>query len=763
MTASGSRSRPLSKPTPVTCQGVTMRYVSTALLRARAVLLFLSIAAATPLSATIAFVQVAHQSPFDTRASIASAYASAQTAGDLNVVVISWEASSGSVQSVTDSSGNTYRLAFGPTTLTGKATQSIYYAQNIAAASANTVTITFAAAVPHPDMRIVEYSGIDPNYAFDVGAAGTSLTGTTTDSGFMVTTGGNEVLVGANVVNQSTTGPGSGYTQRGPLTEHADIIEDRIVTTAGSYDATAPTDVSSWWIMQVAAFRAAGSLTLPYPQSSILSSIDWDYSTKQRYAAGSGGLGSDTWDSTWASDGLIYSAWGDGVGFTSSNTQKREMGISTLSGTPDRPPLVGSDVLQGVNNPPECPGFSAATIGGKPEGMLALPGGVIYLHHSTGTDLGGGRCSNSWLAKGTVGANQTWTDHIPASSPIQWPDANGFSPFAFLQYGPAQAGSLAPDSTGTHYIYIYLGNGTPNQVYLARVPAAPTNSIESLANWQYYGTPTAAGDPTWVASSASAAPVFIDANNSQSIGVTFDKAIGRYIAVNDHNRDFEREVSLFDAPSPWGPWTTFDYEEEFDNTTSTSAGCTTGCVGDADSVSLGFTQKWLSADGLSLWAQYSAASTSTSTAYDSLNLVKGNIHLASGSTVKGLALSTGQPAVLDRLSLANPGNLEYIDRPYRWTNVGPYAGVEVIRLPNNDKANADPNYVTFTMTTQQNVCVVWDPNQTVPAWLSGWTLTKNTLNGNTQFDVYMKQFSAGTVTLGGPSARDNYMILVGCN
>ena len=52
--------------------------------------------------------------------------------------------------------------------------------------------------------------------------------------------------------------------------------------------------------------------------------------------------------------------------------------------------------------------------------------------------------------------------------------------------------------------------------------------------------------------------------------------------------------------------------------------------------------------------------------------------LASGSTIKQLALSSGKPAVLDRLSTTNSGNIEYIDRIYRLTSIGPYAGLEAI-------------------------------------------------------------------------------------
>src|SRR5262249_11845769 len=156
--------------------------------------------------------------------------------------------------------------------------------------------------------------------------------------------------------------------------------------------------------------------------------------------AGTGGdTGSDLWDSSWGVDNLghdaIYSGWGDGIGF--AGTQKYEMGISTLSGLPDSGSITGADVSYGVpSSAGECHGLSAMIPGGKPEGMLALPGGVFYLHHSIGTQVGsGGGCSNSALAKSTDGAGRVWTDHIPSSAPIQWPDANGFSPETFLQYG----------------------------------------------------------------------------------------------------------------------------------------------------------------------------------------------------------------------------------------------------------------------------------------------------------------------------------------
>ena len=62
----------------------------------------------------ISFVQV--KSTVQTSGtSVAIAYAAAQTAGDLNLVAVMWGDTTSTVSSVTDSRGNSYALAVGPT------------------------------------------------------------------------------------------------------------------------------------------------------------------------------------------------------------------------------------------------------------------------------------------------------------------------------------------------------------------------------------------------------------------------------------------------------------------------------------------------------------------------------------------------------------------------------------------------------------------------------------------------------------------------
>ena len=185
-------------------------------------------------------VQSNYATPQTKTSSVTVTYSSAQLVGDLNVVVVGWNDASTTVSSVTDTSGNTYTLAVGPTRGTNLS-QSIYYAKNIvsAAANGNSVTVNFSAAAAYPDIRILEYSGLK-SLDVTVAAVGNSAT---SSSGTATTTSANEVLVAANTVATLTTGPGAGFASRIITSPDGDIVEDQIVTATGSYQATAPLSV----------------------------------------------------------------------------------------------------------------------------------------------------------------------------------------------------------------------------------------------------------------------------------------------------------------------------------------------------------------------------------------------------------------------------------------------------------------------------------------------------------------------------------------
>jgi hypothetical protein len=204
-------------------------------------------------SGTISFVQVnsgpSKIQPSNTSVSVA--YSNAQTAGNLNIVAVGWGDTTSSISSVTDTKGNNYTRAVGPTSNTGLQ-QAIYYAKNIAGGS-NTVTVKFNQSAAYPDVRILEYSGLNPTSPLDVTAAGTG-NGTSASSGSATTTSANELIFGAGTTaGTAFTAPGSGFTTR-IVNIYGSLAEDKTVSSAGSNAATA-TNSGGAWVMQMATFK----------------------------------------------------------------------------------------------------------------------------------------------------------------------------------------------------------------------------------------------------------------------------------------------------------------------------------------------------------------------------------------------------------------------------------------------------------------------------------------------------------------------------
>ena len=208
----------------------------------------------TSSSGKISFVQV-NSGPSTIQSkntSVSVAYSNSQTAGDLNVVAVGWGDTVSAISSVTDTEGNTYTRAVGPTSNTGLQ-QAIYYAKNIAGGS-NTVTVKFNQSASYPDVRILEYSGLDPTSPLDVTAAAAG-NGTSANSGSATTTSANELIFGAGTTTGTAfTAPGSGFTTR-VVNIYGNLAEDKTVSTAGSNAATA-TNSGGYWVMQMATFKA---------------------------------------------------------------------------------------------------------------------------------------------------------------------------------------------------------------------------------------------------------------------------------------------------------------------------------------------------------------------------------------------------------------------------------------------------------------------------------------------------------------------------
>jgi hypothetical protein len=198
---------------------------------------------------SIRFVQVNAATPQSPASSVSVVYTNQQTAGDLNIVVVGWNDSISQVSAVTDSHGNAYWLAIGPTTGTALR-QSIYYTKN-AITGSNTVTVKFNQAAAYPDIRVLEYAGVS---TLDV-TAGASGTSASAGSGSATTSTAQELIFGANTVSTMNAGAASGFVGRIITSPDGDLAEDRIVSSTGTYGATAPLTSSGAWVMQMATFK----------------------------------------------------------------------------------------------------------------------------------------------------------------------------------------------------------------------------------------------------------------------------------------------------------------------------------------------------------------------------------------------------------------------------------------------------------------------------------------------------------------------------
>ena len=118
------------------------------------------------------------------------------------MVVVGWNDTTSTVQSVKDSVGNTYSLAIGPTAATGME-QSIYYAANMPRGSNS----GDGDVQPGGGLSGCAHSGVSrgDGAGCDGGASGSSASAS---SGAATTTSANEVIFGADIVATIDDGGG---------------------------------------------------------------------------------------------------------------------------------------------------------------------------------------------------------------------------------------------------------------------------------------------------------------------------------------------------------------------------------------------------------------------------------------------------------------------------------------------------------------------------------------------------------------------------
>ena len=343
------------------------------------------------------------------------------------------------------------------------------------------------------------------------------------------------------------------------------------------------------------AFACATHAASPYPASPVIETITWHEDTHDTAAPGS-----DLWPVTWGSDGNIYTSWGDGGGFGGTNSDGRvSIGFARIEGS--QTSWTGINVNGGKNaeNP--------ASIGkGKSAGMISVDGTLyawINTQNSSTPDY-----KLAWSAD--LGA--TWQQS-------SWTFSSGtFTLGSFLNFGKDNAG--ARDG----YVYHYGGKWGANvkETYLARVPKA---QMKTKSAYECFAGLDGNGQPTWTSNMTNRAPVFThpnspEFNGAKKIQVVYNPAIQRYILTRFHNG--VGGMGIYDAPEPWGPWTTVAYYDSW-----------RGMANSGEGLTCSFPRKWMSADGKTMWCVFSVYSSGgAGDAHDRFNLIKTTLTLKQTQT-----------------------------------------------------------------------------------------------------------------------------------
>ncbi|HEX7049642.1 MAG TPA: DUF4185 domain-containing protein [Longimicrobiales bacterium] len=337
----------------------------------------------------------------------------------------------------------------------------------------------------------------------------------------------------------------------------------------------------------------------PYPGSPVIADIRFDWSTHRREAPGS-----DNWPLTWADDGHQYTSWGDGGGFGGTNTNGRvDMGIARIEG--GKRGYVGININGGEDPESGNSTWPDDNRGMKTYALLSVNGGVLYTFLSPLSDVNNWRFAR--LAKSTD-HGATWTE-IPS---VEFTKEQGLALPWFLQAG--QDYGAAEDD----YVYVYFTEvqdptiwevQKPGRIALARVPR---DAIEDRGRYEFFAGLDDAGNPTWTSDVTQREPVFEDRNGVMRQSTLYNPVLDRYLLITSHTARNYGNIGIFDAPHPWGPWTTVEY----------AYGWPRGGEIEGNSFYWNFSPKWWSADGLDFVLVFTGK-----TVNDSWNSVEGSLVL----------------------------------------------------------------------------------------------------------------------------------------
>jgi hypothetical protein len=361
------------------------------------------------------------------------------------------------------------------------------------------------------------------------------------------------------------------------------------------------------------AARVAVVAAAPYAPSPVIAGMKLDWSTHQRHA-----LGSDNFQLTWAGDDHQYGAWGDGGGFGGTNSDGRVgLGFARVEG--------GWDDYKGFNVWGGKDHENPAQFTGKSWGTICVKGVLYSWVVPDLPDTGGPRDHYRYieLARSTdKGAH--WT-----KAAWRWRIEDNLIVPTFLVYGKDNAGAR------DDYVYSYfirpqrldiaqrefgLEIHKPGAIFLARVHQ--DRIFESRDAYQWF-TGMGDGNPNW-GTLEEKQPVFENPEGTGwCVSASYNPGLRRHLLATEHTASKQNLMSLFDAPEPWGPWTTVEYwttEEKFGQTRVGSN------LDWADNVFFfSFAPKWISEDGRSFTLVFTGAGNGRNN--DSFNTIRGRFQL----------------------------------------------------------------------------------------------------------------------------------------
>jgi hypothetical protein len=236
-------------------------------------------------------------------------------------------------------------------------------------------------------------------------------------------------------------------------------------------------------------------------------------------------VGSDNWPITWADDDLLYVAYGDGWGFEPKTVEKLSLGFAKISGD--------ADGFSGENiRSPSGERLGDGKKGPKASGMLSVDG-TLYM----------------WV-RNLDTARLAWSEDHGVTWEWGFRFEQSFGSPTFLNFGRDYANAR------DDYVYVYSQDGpsayeSDDAVVLARVGRP---RIREQHAYEFFAGLDSGGGPLWSSRIDDRTPVFRFAEGCARSDVVHHPGIGRYLMALGFGR--YGGWGLFDAPEPWGPWTT---------------------------------------------------------------------------------------------------------------------------------------------------------------------------------------------------------------